>query len=424
MPFLDSLDVANRALQHCGAGMITSVTEDSKRNRQVAFAYDKVRRAELQRNTWRFAIKKTVLRAIDTTTMRLVPSLYDATKTYLPGAVVKDINGQYWVSNTPENINNTPGDTAVWDMYFGPLAVSLYSSTQAYFSGELVYKLSATAGAYQVYMSLQNANSDDPGTATAWDATVTYKQDDVVSQSGSQWRSLLPVNLNITPADGPAAFDAGATYSTAQTVTASDNFIYSSVGSGNVGHDPTTDGGVHWTNTNVANGWSRSPTLTPSSIKWLPLVATLANLTFIYPIASGPSSQTTTRNVYRLPAGYLSTAPQFAKAGAVSYLGAPSGLAYTDWEYDGDYIVSADVGPIVLRFVADIVKVTAMDDMFCEGLACRVAEAVCEPLTQSSAKLASIASEYTKFMGEARTKNAIEEGWEDPPVDDYIACRA
>lgn len=423
MPFLDSLDVANRALQHCGVDYIASVTEDSKANRETSFAYDKVRRAELQRNTWRFAIKKAVLRAIDTTTMRLVPALYDATKTYLPGAVVKDSNGQYWISHRPDNINNTPGDTDVWDMYFGPLSVSLYSSTQAYFAGEIVYKLSATAGAYQVYMSLQNANSDDPATATAWAATTTYKSDDVVSYSGSQWRSLLPVNLNITPADGPAAFDVGATYSIGQTTTASDNFIYSSVGSGNIGHDPTTDAGVHWTNTGVATGWSRVPTLVASSIKWLPLTATLSNLTFTYPIASGPSSQCMTRNVYRLPAGYLRTAGQMPKAGAISYLGAPSGLAYTDWEYDGDFIVSADVGPIVFRFVADVTKVSAMDDMFCEGLACRVAEAVCEPLTQSSGKLSSIASEYVKFMGEARTVNAIEEGWEDPPTDDYLACR-
>src|SRR5678815_3993516 len=119
MPFLDSLDIANRALQHCGAPQIATVGEISKSNREVSFAYDKVRRAELRRNTWRFATRRTVLRAIDTDTMILVPAAYDATVTYLPGAIVADTNGLLWLSNTQDNRNNTSGATAAWDMYFG-----------------------------------------------------------------------------------------------------------------------------------------------------------------------------------------------------------------------------------------------------------------------------------------------------------------
>lgn len=421
--YLDSLDIANRGLQHCGVDAIGSVTEDSKANKECSFAYDKVRRAELRRNTWRFAVRKTVLRAIDTTTMLLVAPAYDAAKTYLPGAVVKDTNGQLWVSNQSGNINNTPGDTDVWDMYFGPLTVSLYSDETSYSSGELVYKALTYAGDYAVYMSLQNGNDDDPGTATAYDATVTYNAGDVVSYLGSLWRSLLPFNLGVTPADGPLAYDNTATYSAAQTVTGSDNFIYSSVGNGNIGHDPVTNGGVNWTNTTVINGWSRTPTLPTASVKWRPLLATVQNVSFLYPVGSGPSSQENTRNVYRLPAGFLALAPQDPKAGSSSALGAPSGIIYEDWLLDGDYIVSNDVGPIVLRFTADVTRVQTMDDMFCEGLACRVALAVCEPLTQSTSKVQSIASEYAKFMGEARTKNSIEQGSTEPPQDDYLTCR-
>lgn len=351
MPYLDSLDIGQRVCQHVGCRQIATVDEDSKQNKEISFAYDKVRRAELRRNVWRFAVRKAVLRAIDTTTMLLVPSAWDSTKTYLPGAIVADDNGQMWLSMTPDNVNNEPGVTDAWDMYFGPMSVSLYDSTQAYFAGELVYKLGAVAGSYQVYISMQSSNEDDPATATAWDSTVTYKQDDTVSYSGSQWRSLIPVNLNVTPADGPAAYDNTATYSAAQTVTGSDNFIYSSVAGSNTGHDPVTDGGVHWTNTNVANGWSRTPTLTASSIKWMPLTATLGNLAFIYPIGSGPSSQGATRNVFRLPAGYLRVAPQDPKAGSMSNLGASTALTYTDWLFEGDYIVSAETGPLLFRFV-------------------------------------------------------------------------
>lgn len=425
MPFLDSLDIANRALQHCGVEPIADVTEDSKRNTEVSNAYDKVRRAELRRNVWRFSIKHTVIRAIDTTTMLLVPGTYDATKTYYPGAIVADSNGIVWTSTVAENVNNTPGDTGVWDQYFGPISISLYDSTTTYFAGELVYVLSAVAGGYTIYQSLVSDNSADPATAVAWDATVTYDQDQVVSYSSALWRSLIPLNKNVTPADGPVAFDVTATYAASDTVTASDNFIYSSVSGSNIGHEPTTDGGVHWTNTGVANGWSRSPTVPTSATTWRVVTgATLKSFNLIYPIGSGPASQSSTRNVFRLPAGFLRVAPQDPKAGSNSYLGSPGGLQYSDWDFEGDFIVSSETGAILLRFAADITDVQEMDDMFCEGFACRIAEAVCEAVTQSTAKLQSIAAEYGKFMGEARTVNSVETGAVEPPLDDWIACRA
>lgn len=424
MPYLDSLDIANRALQHCGQAQIQSVIEDSKANVEASFAYDKVRRAELRRNTWRFSIRNGVLRAMDTTTMLLVPAVYNATVTYLSGAIVQDANGQYWMSNEPENINNTPGDTDVWDMYFGPLTVSLYSATATYFAGELVYAAGTNPGSYNVYLSLQSGNSDNPTVATAYSSTATYQANDVVSYGGSNWRGLIPFNLGTTPADGPLSYDAGQTYTTAQTVTASNNFIYSSVGTGNIGYDPVTDGGVHWTNTNVAKAWSRTPTVVTSSTKWRYIAATIKNPHFLYPIGSGPSRDPLTRNVFRLPCGFLKKAPQDPKAGSVSYLGASTELSYDDWNLAGDYLVSADTGPLVLRFVADVTRVTAMDDMFCEGLACRVGLAIIESMAQSTTKLQAIAAEYKEFMGQARLTNAIEIGSEEPPMDDWVACRA
>lgn len=425
MPFLDSLDIANRGMQLLGQSQIQSVSEDTRAQVEASFAYDKLRRAELQRNVWRFAVRKAALRAIDTTTLLVDPPAYDNSKTYLPGALVKDTNGLIWVSLKPDNIDNSPGgNNEYWDAYFGPLTVTLYDSTQTYFAGELVYKAGAVAGSYEVYMSLKSANADAPDTATAWVNTTTYYADQVVSYGGSLWRSLLPFNLGTTPADGPLAWDSTITYTTAQTVTGSDHFIYSSVGNGNLNHDPTTDGGVNWTNTNVANAWSRSPTLVTAATSWLPVGnVALRALTILYPIGSGPLSQTDTKNVYRLPSGYLRMAPQDPKQGSNSLLGAPSGLPYEDWTLEGDYIVSDDSGAIVLRFVADVTRVSKFDDMFCEGLACRIASATCEALKQSTAKLQTIASEYKLFMGEARLRNSIEEGSEEPPLDDYIACR-
>lgn len=151
---------------------------------------------------------------------------------------------------------------------------------------------------------------------------------------------------------------------------------------------------------------------------------TLQALTLLFPIGSGPSSQSTTRNVFRLPNGFLREAPQDPKAGSRSFLGAPSGIAYADWLFEGDYIVSSQSDAIMLRFAADWTDVTTMNALFCEALAARLAYELCEPLTQSTAKAQMITAEYQKAMGEARIVDAIEQGAEEPPLDDYVVCRA
>lgn len=426
MPFLDSLDIANSGLQTLGANPILSVTEDSVNNLEMSACYDKLRRAEMRRNVWRFAVRRTALRALTTTTLVLVPARYDATKSYLLGEIVQDDNSLLWISQIPENVNSPPGgNNTSWEMYFGPLTVDTWSATTTYFAGELAYVLSASApSGYQVYMSLMNANAAVPGTADAWSATVQYKQDDSVSYGGYQWRSLLPVNTNNTPAVGPLPFDIGATYATSNTVTASDNYIYSSVGSGNVGHDPTTDGGVHWTNTGVLNAWEKTPAILASSLSWRPIVATLANTPIAYPIGCGPAEQSGTRNVFRLPVGFLREASQNPKVPGGSALGGPSGVVVNDWVYEGNFIISSDTGPIIFRFVADVTKVSDMDDMFCEGLGERMAKKTCYRITQSTAKEQICEQNYKAIMGEARLVNSIEQGAEYPPEDEFVTVRA
>lgn len=424
MPYLDSRDIANRALQHVGGSHIGDVNEDSKNNTETAFSYDKVRRAELRRNVWRFAIRKAVLRAVDLDTMILAPQLYDADATYLPGAIVSDANGLLWSSVWPDNRNNTPGVTDAWEQYFGPLTLTPWNASTGYYAGELVYKASSPAGSFKVFMSLLNGNTDTPDVADAYSSTTIYHRNAVVSSGGSRWRSRIEVNLGITPADGPLDYDNTSVYSTGQTVTGQDNFIYTSAIDDNAGNDPVVDDGTHWTPTNVANAWSRSPEPDVSASSWRNIAAEIKNLIFAYPIGSGPSSQSATKNVFRLPAGFLREAPQSPKSGSSSFVGAPSNSIYADWEYAGDFIVTDEGGPLIYRFVADITDVSEMDDMYCEGLAARIAAAICEPITQSGAKLQTIASIYKYFMSEARTVNAIEQGPVEPPLDDYISCRS
>lgn len=424
MSFLVPLDIQNRACQHLGATRIASASEDSVNNAETSFAYNKVRRAELRRNYWSFAIKKAVLRPIDTTTFLLAPALWNVGTQYLPGSVVSDANGFLWVSNQANNIGNQPGLSPVWDGYYGSMSADAYDTTgsTAYFAGDLVY-MQNTNGSYTVYMSLQNSNTEVPNVADAWSATATYQQDETVSYLGTQWRSLIALNTNNIPVNGPANWVATQTYSTGNQVTGTDGFIYTSVGNGNIGNNPVTDNGSHWTNTNVPNAWTSNPTVPVSSSIWVPLYASLTSFNFIYPINTGPLSQEITKNVFRLPANYLRRAPQDPKAGMYSFLGAPAYNTADDWLTEGKFLISQCATPIIFRFVADVLNVPEMDDLFCEGFAARLAVETCESITNSNAKQQTCNNAYKLFMSEARIVDSIESGPVEPPEDDYVTCR-
>ncbi len=431
MAFLVPTDIANRGLDHCGQDPIDAelgFTEDSKKARLCGRVYDKLRRAELRRNVWRFSIRRAAIRAIDQNTMLVAPSLWVESTTYFAGCIVIDETGQMWVSQIPNNVGYQPELYTAWQQYFGPVTVSLYQDTVAYLAGELVYTTDGD-GLNRVYVSLLSNNEDDPADATAWDATVTYFKNQVITYSSVAYMSLIDLNLNQTPTSSAAAWAVGTTYSLGQAVTGSDGVRYTSDAGGNIAHDPVSTTGF-WTNTGILTPWTTVFTGGAGAVTWqqiggaeFPNGVTLTRPNIIYPLGAGPSTQTATRNAYRLPASYLRNTSRDPKAGSTSALGAPTNLAYSDWLFEGNYIVSQQADPILLRFVADIVDVTLMDDMFCEGLAAKIGLEVCETLTQSSDKLRVIASVYTEVMGDARTVNGVEVGPEEPPLDDYLAVR-
>jgi hypothetical protein len=407
--FKDSLDIANRACDACGVPHILDVNSTTDRQLKIIGPlYDKMRQFELSRNIWRFAKRRVTLRAIDATTQRIAPQLYDASALYLPGSIVTDANGDVWMSFAAENVGNAPGVNDVWEPYYGPVSASLWVATTTYDAGELVYKpVTGVAGSFIVYMSLIDANKDVPDTATAWDTTVTYGLDAVVSSSSFQWRSVIPYNVGNTPALAPSDWVVGTTYALNDTATGSDGFIYTSTGNGNVGHDPVTDAGVHWTR-GAPYAWERVPTIQPASTNWLPIYTTVRPLGVEW-LLTVPQDG---RSIYLLPNGYLREARIEPKN-----KGLPS-----DRNVYGEYIQTSE-NPLTLAYVADVTKVGRMHPMFCEMLALRIAEEAVEPLTQSEQKLASIISKYTKFGFEARQVNAIEEGYVEPDEDDYITVR-
>jgi hypothetical protein len=430
--FKTSVDIGQRALQHCGAMRMDPILgfgdTSSRGAAEISSCYDKVREAELEDHTWDFATRRQVLRAIDTNTMRIKAALWSPLTTYFRGSIVADQSGNYWKSDIPDNLNNDPLLTTSWDPYFGPLTASLFDPTIAYFAGEVVYT-AAGNGTALVYLSLVNANSAVPGTATTYDPTVTYFKDQVVTFSSVAYLSLIDLNINNEPDLAPALFNIATTYAAGNKVGGSDGIIYQSVGSGNVGHDPTLDGGVHWTNTGVLNPWTTVFVSGTGSLNWRliggsgsPSGIALATLDIVYPIGVGPSSQSTTLNAYRLPAGFLRLCAQNPKTG-LNNLGGPSGNPYNDWLIEAGYLISADVGAIPLRFVADFTDVGRMRAMFCEALAARLALEVVETLTQSSAKLGIISKIYDRWITRASVANAIEDGFVDQSEDDLITVR-
>lgn len=423
------VNIGNRALQHCGAARMGSAgfNEDSRNAAEVSFAYDPQREVELRRRYWNFAIKRAVLRAIDDNTMRLDPALWSPGTTFFVGSIVSDQAGNFWTSRIPNNLNNDPLLTTFWEPYFGPLSVSLYDSATAYCTGEVVYTTSGN-GTALIYLSLQSDNSDAPGTATPYDATVTYSKNQVVTFAAVAYMSLIDFNRNNEPDLAPPLFDLAVTYASGALVGGSDGVIYQSVGSGNIGHEPTLNDG-NWTSTGVLNPWTTVFVGGTGSDKWLliggtsfPAGVALTTLNITYPAGAGPSWQSGSRNVFLKPAGYLRLAPQNPKPGLNS-LGGPSGVGYDDWLLEGEYLTSSSAGPITLRFVADFTDVARMEADFCEAVAARIAMAICDTITQSNAQLQIVQGVFKKWESDALTVDGIESGFEDPPDDDLITVR-
>lgn len=378
--FTTPVDIANRALQHLGAKRITTLADATKNAAAINNCYDKLRMSELRRNVWKFSTRRAPLRPLDVTSMNLVPGAFDNTKQYLLGSIVSSGGLVYEAQALIAPGGGTPdvniGPTG-WLLYFGPMVAQPYDTTgkTGYYTGELVYSLSGTT--VTVYRSMVSNNSVDPTAGPpAWSATTIYNKGQTVTQSATVYQSTIDLNLNNTP---PSA------------------------------------------------QWQTLPGTQPDEeigSSWLKLgAATVTSIQLIYPLGSGPSSQTATRNVFVLPNGFLKKAPQDPKQGGVSYLGSPSGLGYDDWNEEGNYIVTREVFPIILRFAADVAYVPFFDTMFCEGLAARIAMEVCEELTQSAEKINVALGAYNKFMGEARIANGIETGADEPPIDDWISTR-
>lgn len=282
----------------------------------------------------------------------------------------------------------------------------------SYNIGDLVYYPGNVTG--RVFQSLINNNGTTPAlTAPTYDVTIVYNPGDFVTSSSVVYKSLWPTGDNVgnTPVSSPLywqsipAWSNSTSYNLGDTVIYNDVLYISLVGS-NLGHQVDVSP-TYWQllQSNLALG------------SWLLLDASLVPV--VNPAALYPGS-----SVFPLPNGFLRAAPQNPKDGSYSLMGSPTNAAYKDWLYEGPYIISMDgTPPSAFRFVADVTDTTLFDSMFVEGFAARIAEEICETVTQSTDKLTKVENAYNTVMKEARLVNGIENGSEEAPMDDYLTTR-
>lgn len=401
--FFTSVDIANRTCQLCGVPRIFSFSDLTDQAKEIGFAYDKLRLVELQRNVWAFATRRVVLRPIDTTTLQLTPAAWSASNVYIMGSIVSYGGLIYICRGWLVTGSTTPDQSTAWMPYFGPLMVNRYDSGTAYFAGELVY--SPTAENPVVYLAVSNT-SDTPGVFPEWSSTTVYQRGQATAQGGEQL-TFVPGNLPVffTPGNLPVFGSLG---------------FFQSLQDLNIGNSPELTP-ASWQNVPVAG----QPDYM-TGISWLRLDATVQSITIPYPLGSGPSSDTLTRNVYRLPNGYLRHAPAAPDPNEVTIVGGVTTLAPSDMKIENGFIVTDHVTPLAFRFIADMTDVTQMADLFCEGLAARIAldvGPVIVPKDNRNITMARVKQRYREVIVDARSVDAIERDASAPPVSPYRSVR-
>lgn len=94
-----------------------------------------------------------------------------------------------------------------------------------------------------------------------------------------------------------------------------------------------------------------------------------------------------------------------------------------DWEIEGRKIITNGSAPLNIRYISDVTDPNLMDPIFRQVLGYDLAEFLCEKITQSNTKQASITEDKKNLLSEARLTNMIERPASDPPIDSWITKR-
>lgn len=245
-------------------------------------------------------------------------------------------------------------------------------------------------------------------TFPAYSSATTYAAGDIVQYNNMLYSSTVGTNLANTPGVGGFNPSWEVYYGALQADTHDTTVTY-------YPGDMVVSSGTVYRWINSASGKNHAP---PNATYWMaPTGVTTSSLFFAGALGFDPPAGATTRTLYRLPANFMRLAPQDPKQPSTSRLGTSAGLNFNDWEIENSYLSSAaTTGGLIFRFVCDAQSVSAMEDMFCMAVACRMALMLNETLTQRPDLQAEISSLYARFTDEARAVNAIEGGTTEPDI--------
>ena len=469
MAYQIALDIANRAVQHLiGVQRIYDLYNDTTpAAREIAFAYDKVRDAELRRNVWRFAIRRAVLRPIDTSTVIWSPAAWAATTTYAAGAVVNYTPAGLNVSELGANpvpylwmaqqsvagsaSNAAPDLSTSWSRYFGPVTCDPFVTED---------------------VDPPAAPTTGTSVAGALAARTYYVKVTYITTSGETLASAETIQAvaanSVLTVTSPIAATGATKYHVYIGLTADEETLQTGTGAitlGNTWTEPTSGmvlgrrpplgaatstagffaGEITMLDATVYSSLVSSNSDVPPSGKWTAQGGTVAPLDILYPIDAGPADMNTgsfgattgsgfssgpgtaaTRSVYRLPHGFLRKAPTDPMAGHSYWLGVPAGIPPEDWTFEGEYVTTRQGAPLLIRFVANMVDVDKFDQMFAEALAAKIAMEVAPSVCEQANIAASVnnaTAHYRTEMAAARAANSILIGSDDARIDSYILAR-
>ena len=185
---ITATDIANRACQRVGAARIAAgalLTENSRQASEIRACYDMLRRFELRRNVWRFAIRTVALRPMDNNNAKIITfGAFDNSATYGINDIIVGDDGQIYYSRVGSNTGNLPStNPAKWALYFGPDVASEF--------------------------------------VTTWAGTFTYVTgDSSVGSDGAVYTSIASPNLNHNPVG-----DGGVHWVLSSTITPTESGI-------------------------------------------------------------------------------------------------------------------------------------------------------------------------------------------------------
>lgn len=436
--FKTEIDVVNRALQHLRVRRIRAFTDQSFAAQEMAFTYPRVREAELKEHLWRFSTRREVLYPLGPSSYLWTPPTYNASTTYGVGAIVVDSAGDWWQTKVAGVVGTTPAQGSSWQHYFGPDSCTPFFTSSI--SAPATPTLTSTAGGslvalpYYVRVSYVGPNGESvasgeanlsvpanallkvtsPAAATGADHYNVY----VGNTAGTEMlQNASPITLGTDWTEPTTGLVFGIRPITAYPTIG----VTPNTGQGYYIGDLTSYNGA------VYRSLINNNTDVPATVNWQLVSGTVVASEPLYPIGTGPVTDTKTLNVFRLPHGYLRQAPTDPKAGASTWLGAPHTHVREDYVFEGNYLVSATAYPLMLRYVADFVDVPDMDASFCEMLAARCAIEV-GPLIIDNERLlptliGNARGHYEREREAATAVNAIEIGSIDLERDDYITAR-